>query len=97
MGGLDGRLEAWNEKAAEATSDPAKMLAGLKLAFGDDIADRAVDWPQLLAVLRLILDLLDEVSAAVTTAELSELNKRYGIDAEDADALAAEWLEANGF
>jgi osmoprotectant transport system substrate-binding protein len=44
-----------------------------------------------------ILDLLDEVSAAVTTAELSELNKRYGIDAEDADALAAEWLEANGF
>ena len=44
-----------------------------------------------------ILDLLDEVSAKVTTAELTELNKRYGLDAEDADALAAEWLEANGF
>lgn len=42
-------------------------------------------------------ELLDSVSAKITTAELSELNKRYGIDAEDADVLAREWLEANGF
>lgn len=44
-----------------------------------------------------LVDLLDEVSAQITTAELSELNKRYGIDAEDADTLASEWLAANGF
>lgn len=42
-------------------------------------------------------ELLDSVSAKITTAELSELNKRYGIDAEDADVLALEWLQANGF
>jgi len=42
-------------------------------------------------------DLLDSVSAKITTAELSELNKRYGIDAMDADVLAREWLTANGF
>ena len=44
-----------------------------------------------------LVDLLDEVTAAITTAELSELNKRYGIDTEDADALARDWLERNGF
>ena len=42
-------------------------------------------------------DLLDSVSAKITTAELSELNKRYGIDAMDSDVLAREWLTANGF
>lgn len=41
--------------------------------------------------------LLDSVSAQLTTAALSELNKRYGIDAEDADTLAGEWLEDHGF
>jgi len=44
-----------------------------------------------------LTDLLDSVSAKITTAELSALNKRYGIDAVDADVLAAEWLAANGF
>jgi osmoprotectant transport system substrate-binding protein len=44
-----------------------------------------------------LTDLLDSVSAKITTAELSELNKRYGIDAVDADVLAGEWLDANGF
>ena len=41
--------------------------------------------------------LLNSISAKITTAELSELNKRFGIDAEDADVLAKEWLAANGF
>lgn len=44
-----------------------------------------------------LADLLDSVSARITTSELSALNKRYGIDAVDADVLAREWLEANGF
>lgn len=43
------------------------------------------------------VELLDSVSAKLTTAALSQLNKRYGIDAEDADSLAREWLTDNGF
>jgi osmoprotectant transport system substrate-binding protein len=42
-------------------------------------------------------DLLNDVASTITTAELSELNKRFGIDAEDADTLAKEWLSDNGF
>jgi osmoprotectant transport system substrate-binding protein len=42
-----------------------------------------------------LTDLLDSVTALITTAELSELNKRYVIDAEDAETLAREWLQAN--
>jgi osmoprotectant transport system substrate-binding protein len=42
-------------------------------------------------------DIINEVSAAITTAELQELNKRFGLDAEDADTLAKEWLADNGF
>lgn len=44
-----------------------------------------------------LTDLLNEISAQITTAELSELNKRFGLDAEDADVLAREWLSDNGF
>ena len=44
-----------------------------------------------------LVDLIDSVSAAITTAELSEMNKRYNIDAEDADVLARDWLEQHGF
>jgi osmoprotectant transport system substrate-binding protein len=43
------------------------------------------------------VDLINRVSALITTAELRELNKRYGIDAVDAEVLAREWLQANGF
>jgi len=44
-----------------------------------------------------LTDLLESIAAAITTAELSEMNKQFGIDAVDADVLAAEWLETNGF
>jgi osmoprotectant transport system substrate-binding protein len=43
-----------------------------------------------------LVTLIDSVTAAITTAELSELNKRYSIDATDADVLAREWLVAHG-
>jgi osmoprotectant transport system substrate-binding protein len=36
--------------------------------------------------------LLNPVSAAITQEELIALNKRIGIDKEDADAVAGEWL-----
>ncbi len=41
--------------------------------------------------------LINEISAALDTAELTELNRQFGIDLEDADAVAARWLEENGF
>ena len=41
--------------------------------------------------------LLDEVSAALTTEELTELNRAVDIELEDPDAAAAEWLETEGF
>jgi osmoprotectant transport system substrate-binding protein len=36
------------------------------------------------------------VSAALTTEELADLNRRFDIDKEDADAIAADWLTSEG-
>lgn len=44
-----------------------------------------------------LVDVVDAVSAEMTTAELSELNKRLNVDVEDPDVIAADWLAANGF
>jgi osmoprotectant transport system substrate-binding protein len=41
--------------------------------------------------------LLNRISAALTTEDLTELNKRADIDQEDPAALATEWLISNGF
>jgi osmoprotectant transport system substrate-binding protein len=43
-----------------------------------------------------LVGLLDSISAALTTDELTELNRRFEIDKEDADAIAADWLEGEG-
>lgn len=40
------------------------------------------------------VDLVNSISAAMSTEELTELNKRFDIDREDADAIAADWLES---
>lgn len=43
------------------------------------------------------VDVLDAVSAALTTEDLQEFNVRFaGDDPEDADAIVTEWLEAQG-
>ena len=39
---------------------------------------------------------LQQVSAALTTAELTALNKLVGIDGEDPETVAADWLKAIG-
>jgi osmoprotectant transport system substrate-binding protein len=44
-----------------------------------------------------IRDTLDKVSAALTTAELIQLNKRADIDKADPETLAKEWLQQHGF
>ncbi|MGH9177214.1 MAG: ABC transporter substrate-binding protein [Acidimicrobiales bacterium] len=38
-------------------------------------------------------EILDGISADLTTEDLTELNKRADVDKEDPDALAEEWLE----
>lgn len=40
---------------------------------------------------------LDKVSAALTTEDLIELNRRASVDKADPEALAREWLTQNGF
>ena len=40
--------------------------------------------------------LVDSISAALDTAGLTELNRRFDVDAEDADVIAREWLESEG-
>jgi osmoprotectant transport system substrate-binding protein len=40
--------------------------------------------------------LVNSISAALSTEELTELNRQFGIDKEDADAVATAWLETEG-
>jgi osmoprotectant transport system substrate-binding protein len=44
-----------------------------------------------------LTDMLNDVSAKLTTEGVAELNKRYVIDKEDADVIAKDLLEENGF
>jgi osmoprotectant transport system substrate-binding protein len=44
-----------------------------------------------------IRDTLDKVSAALTTADMIQLNKRADIDKADPEVLAREWLASHGF
>ncbi|HKY17243.1 MAG TPA: ABC transporter substrate-binding protein [Microthrixaceae bacterium] len=40
-----------------------------------------------------LVDLVNEASAALTTENVTEMNKRYDIDKEDADVIATDFLE----
>jgi osmoprotectant transport system substrate-binding protein len=42
-----------------------------------------------------LADLLNDISAELTTEELSEMNRRIGIDGDDPDQVAADWIEDN--
>ena len=44
-----------------------------------------------------IRSLLNEISSKLTTADLTAMNKRFDIDNEDADEIAADWLADNGY
>jgi osmoprotectant transport system substrate-binding protein len=44
-----------------------------------------------------LTDVLNDISSKLTTADLTELNRRYDIDNEDADDIAADWLSDNGY
>jgi osmoprotectant transport system substrate-binding protein len=42
-------------------------------------------------------DVVNSVSAKITTSVLSQMNKSVNIDKEDASTVAHDWLVANGF
>jgi osmoprotectant transport system substrate-binding protein len=42
-------------------------------------------------------ELLNAISAALTTEELSELNALVDVEREDPADVATQWLEENGF
>jgi osmoprotectant transport system substrate-binding protein len=44
-----------------------------------------------------LTDVLDDVSSKLTTADLTAMNKRFDIDNEDAEDIAADWLADNGY
>ncbi|CAN5499829.1 MAG: ABC transporter substrate-binding protein [Acidimicrobiia bacterium] len=44
-----------------------------------------------------LADVLNDISSKLTTAGLTEMNKRFDIDTEDAEDIAADWLTDNGF
>jgi osmoprotectant transport system substrate-binding protein len=43
-----------------------------------------------------LVDLVNEASAALTTDELTQMNKRYDIDKDDAEDIAADFLKDQG-
>jgi osmoprotectant transport system substrate-binding protein len=69
--------------------DDKKMLAADNVfpVLSQDLVDA---YPQLG-------DLLNSVSDALNTDNLVELNKRYDIDKDDAEDIAADWLKDNDF
>jgi hypothetical protein len=71
----------------------ARRARGRSYRSGENIAGNEI----IAAYSDDLVALLDAVTAAITTAELSELNKSYSIDATDADTLARQWLEDHGF
>jgi len=81
----DGRIEENNWVLLE---DDQQMLAADNVfpVATQEVADAYGD---------SLSTVLDDVSAALTTDGLTELNRRYDVDREDADAIATDWLEEN--
>ncbi len=82
------------------TSDGAVAARGF-VVLEDDLSLQPVE--NIIPVIRddalnpEIEALLDEISAALTTEELSELNAMVDVDREDPADAATSWLEENGF
>ncbi|WP_046468111.1 ABC transporter substrate-binding protein [Allosalinactinospora lopnorensis] len=93
---LDGDdIQAANVFTADASiaaydfvplEDPENLFGAQNvtpLVHSDDVSDTA-------------REALNAVSAELSTEDLRELNERVGIDHEDADAVAADWLQSAG-
>ncbi len=60
-------------------------------------ADNVVPVIRTEVVTEEVRQVLNRVSAALTTADLAELNKRADVDKEDPEVLAKDWLKEHGF
>ncbi|HEX2191959.1 MAG TPA: ABC transporter substrate-binding protein [Acidimicrobiales bacterium] len=60
-------------------------------------ADNVVPIIRTGAVTEKAREVLNRVSAALTTTDLAELNKRADVDKEDPEVLAKDWLREHGF
>lgn len=78
----DGRIA---DKGWVLLEDDKTMLAADNVVpvLHDDLIDAYGDE---------LVDRLNEISAELNTADLTELNKRLDVDKEDADKIATDWL-----
>jgi osmoprotectant transport system substrate-binding protein len=82
----DGRID---EEGWVVLEDDQQMLAADNVfpVFTQELLDAYGD---------SLTSVLDQVNGNLTTEGLSELNKQYDVDKEDADVIAEEWLKDNG-
>ncbi|MDQ4134174.1 MAG: ABC transporter substrate-binding protein, partial [Actinomycetota bacterium] len=59
-------------------------------------ADNVIPIARVSAATPEVVEVLNRVSAELSTEELAELNRKVDEDKEDADAVAQEWLEEHG-
>jgi osmoprotectant transport system substrate-binding protein len=85
----DGRL-ADPETGWVLLEDDRGMLAADNIFFveADDLVEAYGD--DLTA-------LLEQISSELTTDDLVEMNKRYDVDKDDAEDIAADWVDEHGF
>jgi osmoprotectant transport system substrate-binding protein len=83
----DGRIESEGWVLLE---DDQSMLAADNVfpVLTQELADEGGD--DLTGV-------LDDISAELTTEDLIEMNRRFDVDREDAEDIAADWLSDHGF
>lgn len=82
----DGRID---EEGWVVLEDDRQMLAADNVfpVFTQELLDAYGD---------SLTGVLDQVNGNLTTEGLTELNKQYDVDKEDADVIAEEWLADNG-
>jgi osmoprotectant transport system substrate-binding protein len=89
VGSTDGRL------ADESTG--WVLLEDDKAMFAADNVFPVVSQELVDAYGDELTDLLDNISGELTTDDLIAMNKRYDIDHDDAEEIAADWLSDHGF
>ncbi|MDA0256576.1 MAG: ABC transporter substrate-binding protein [Chloroflexi bacterium] len=77
--------EGWVVLEDDRALEPAENIA---MAVRNEIVEEYGDD---------FVDLINEITAKITTAGLTELNKQVEIDKEDAEDVARDWLEDNDF
>lgn len=82
----DGRID---EEGWVVLEDDQEMLAADNVfpVFTQELLDAYGD---------SLTGVLDQVNGNLTTEGLTELNRQYDVDKEDADVIAEEWLADNG-